>query len=273
LALRTEAAANKGKKQNYHPHNFVHCTDTRVINDSLVSLRFNEHIKQEDTMDRLRVWIESDRHGITKGAGRDACLIRPPPLRTSDTYDDEDAFKNVSLNLLSRYEALELSASETIRATIISPQERLSFHEALCNRKSRALHVSPSNVSLVERVDKIFGNDLLNMIREDTGGEDTRSLGKRQFGCPPMTPRENSTSSGSEYRNDVFEKITRRRRFFPDSDSKSGGFFRSRRVKNFDWSLADAVSQVQSLRLDGSQDTPKGDSTYQPPSLVSKEMV
>jgi hypothetical protein len=225
-------------------------------------------------MDRLRVWIESDRHGMTKGDGRDACdgLIRPPPLRTSDTYDDEDAFKNVALNLLSRYEALELSASETIRATITSPQERLSFHEALCIRRSRALHVSPSNASLVERVDKIFGSDLLKLIREDNGGEEIRSWGKRQFGCAPTTPRaiQNSTSS-PECRYEIFEKKTRRRRFFPDSDTKSGGFFRSRRVKHIDWSLADAVSQVQSLRLDGSQDTPKGDSTYQPPSPVSKE--
>lgn len=235
-------------------------------------LRFNK-----DTMDRLRVWIESDRHGMTKGAGGDASLLRPPPLRTSDTYDDEDAFKNVSLNLLSRYEALELSPSEAIKATIITPQERLSFHEALCIRRSRALHVSPSNASLVERVDKIFGSELLKMIREETGGGEIRSWGKRQFGCPPTTPRAilNPTSSGSESRQDVdvFEKNTRRRRFFPDSDSKSGGFFRSRKVKNFDWSLAEAVSQVQSLRLDGSQDMPKGDSTYQPPSPLSRVIV
>ena len=211
---------------------------------------------------------------MTKGAGVAASFFRPPPLRTSETYDDEDAFKNVSLNLLSRYEALELSASETIKATISSPQERLSFHEALCIRKSRAMHVSPSNASLVERVDKIFGSDLLKMIREDTGGEEIRTWGKRQFGCPPTTPRaiQNSMSSGSESRHDVvFEKKTRSRRFFPDSDSKSGGFFRSLRVKNIDWSLTDVVSQVKSLRLDSSQDTPKGDSTYQPPSPVSKE--
>jgi hypothetical protein len=31
------------------------------------------------------------------------------------------------------------------------------------------------------------------------------------------------------------------------------------------------MSQVKSLRLDSSDDTPKGDSTYQPPSPVSKE--
>jgi hypothetical protein len=212
---------------------------------------------------------------MTTSAGGDECLFRPPPLRTSDTYDDEDAFKNVSLNLLSRYEALELSASETIKSTLISPQERISFHEALCIRRCRSLHVSPSNASLVERVDKTFGSDLLKIIRDESGGEESRSWGKRQFGCPPTTPRaiQNSTSSGSESRHDVFEKKTRRRRFFPDSDSKGGGFFRSRRVKNIDWNIAEAVSQVQSLRLDGSQDTPKCDSTYQPPSPVSKEVV
>jgi hypothetical protein len=236
-------------------------------------------------MDRLRVWIESrpasmqeeDRHGMTMGFGGDAGLFRPPPLRTTSTYDDEDAFNNVSLNLLSRYDALSLSASEAIKATIISPRERISFHEALSIRRSRSLHVSPSTALLVERVDKTFGSDLLNMIREETGGEEIRSWGKRQFsvGGSPATPRaiQNSTSSGSESRHDVFEKKTRRRRFFPDSDSKSGGFFRSRRVKNIDWNLAEAVSQVQSLRLDGSQGTPKCDSTYQPPSPVSKQIV
>jgi hypothetical protein len=213
---------------------------------------------------------EEDGYGMALGADGDARLFRPPPLRTANTYDDEDAFNNVSLNLLSRYEALDLSASETIEATIISQRERISFHEALCIRRCRSVHVSPSNASLVERVNKAFGSELLRMSREETSGETTRSWGKRD--CPPTTPRGIQNSSGSESRDDYFEKKTRRTRFFPDSDSKGGGFFRPRRVQNIDWKLAEAVTQVQSLCLDGSPVPPKFDSssTYRPPSPVSR---
>lgn len=199
-----------------------------------------------------------------RGAGDGSSLFRPPPLRTSNTYDDEDIFNNVSLNLLSRYDALGLSAAETIQATIISQQERISFHEALCIRRSRSVHhVSPSTALLVERVDKTFGCELMRMIREENGGKEIQTWGKCHFSAdgPPTTP-----PAGSE----VVEKKARRRRFFPDSDSKGGGFFRSRKVKNIDWSLAEAVSQVQSLRLDGSPSTPKGAGAYQPPSPVGQ---
>jgi len=54
-------------------------------------------------------------------------------------------------------------------------------------------------------------------------------------------------SSGNRRSSSSKKSAKKSRRFFPDGD----GFFRSRRVKNLDWKLVEAISQVQSLRLDG----------------------
>lgn len=244
-------------------------------------------------MDRLRVWIESrstsmnddDPHGAGFSyyrEGDDETMFRPPPLRTSSTYDDEEAFTNVALNLLSRNGALGLSPAETIMATIISHRERISFYEALCIRRCRSVHVSPSNSSVVEQVDRTFGHELIRMIKEECGDTRNQSVG-RQLGNmgqhPPTAPRGIQIAMSSDSQPEVVEKKSRRRRFFPDSEAKGGGFFRSRKVKNIDWSLAEAVTQVQALRLDGASGpsgpcgTPKGFGAYEPPSPIANMVV
>jgi hypothetical protein len=105
-------------------------------------------------MDRLRIWIESRHSGSEEGPYINIC--RPPPLRTSNTYDDDDTFSNVSLNLLSRHEGLGLSAAETILATLISPKQRTSYYDGLCVRMDRFSHLPPSMASIVNSIDKKF---------------------------------------------------------------------------------------------------------------------
>jgi len=83
-------------------------------------------------------------------------------------------------------------------------------------------------------------------------------------GFPPKTPRHvaGPTSSGSSS-----QKKKKRRSFFPDCESV---LFRSRKVKNIDWKMAEAIEQVQSLRLDGegSNNTARKDGVgYRPPKL------
>lgn len=179
--------------------------------------------------------------------------FRPPPLRTSNTYDDDDAFYNVGRNLLSRHFALELSVSEAIRCTLIKPQERVSFYEGLQYRKLRMAHTphrSPTTMTLIEDIDRTFGAELKKMIDAEN------VCLKRQELCPAW--------SGSMVQEPKKQKHSR---FFPDSSSDPGSssFFRSRaRVQNLDWKLVEAISQVQSLRLDGSPAQPSGH--YQPPS-------
>jgi hypothetical protein len=219
--------------------------------------------------------MNDDEHNDNGYQGSGGFMFRPPPLRTtSNTYDDEEAFTNVAINLLSRYEALGLSANEAIMATIVDPRERISFHEALCIRKCRSVHVSPSSAVLVGHVDKAFGGELMKIIKLESGNMKILSLDKHldHGECPPTTPRaiHISSSSGSDSHHEVVEKKTRRRRFFPDTDSKGGGFFRSRKVQNIDWSMAEAVSQVQSLRLDGSCTPKEGNvGVYEPPTPIA----
>jgi hypothetical protein len=60
-------------------------------------------------------------------------LVRPPPLRTSDAYDDRDAFKTFPWSChdraLSDYRFREPASWSAARKAV--------FHETLCNRKSR----------------------------------------------------------------------------------------------------------------------------------------
>jgi hypothetical protein len=225
-------------------------------------------------MDNLKVWIESGSASMSEDGKmptfrNESKVSRPPPLLTSSTYDDEEAFVSVSLNLLSRYEALGLSAKETIKSTLIYPRERDSFFEALCARKSRSTHISTSTASLVDSVDRAFGRELMKMTQEENGGCNLQQpcvMRKFSDDILPTTPRATNvrspTFSNSESRRqDTSSAKKNRRRFFPES-----GFFGSRKVQNIDWKLAEAIEQVQCLRLDGSARTPRNSMGYEPPS-------
>jgi hypothetical protein len=212
-------------------------------------------------MDRLITWSSlSSFDGSSAGTTN---YDRPPPLRTVGTYDDDDFFNNVALNMLSRYEALNLSVSEAICSTLVSPKHRASFYEGLCSRLSRAshMHMSPSQRSLIQNTKKVFGRELRRIVESectDNFGTYLKQSPEFNNNLPPTTMRHS-------------EKKKKGRRFFPDSDSKAGGFFRSRKVQNIDWKLAEAIQQVQSLRLDGDTAMVQNDRTanvcYQPPQL------
>lgn len=171
---------------------------------------------------------------------------RPPPLRTAGTYDDDEFFNSVALNLLSRYEALNLSIAEAICCTLVSPGSRLSFWEALSSRMARSPHMSPSTQSLVQQTHQVFAPELKRMLETEV---DTTSK------SPPTAPRHIT-------RPQSFDKKKKGRRFFPDCDA----FFRSRKV--VDWSLTQTIQQVQSLQLDGTENYDKDRGmSYQPPQL------
>ena len=194
--------------------------------------------------------------------------FRPPPLRTSSTYDDDDAFNSVALNLLSRHRALDLSVAEVIKCTLVKPQDRASFFEGLQHRKCRVVNISPSTYSLLQDTDRTFGSELRRIVESES------SILKRQNVLP--TPRNNMLSSGSSGSSSsgaaplstrgTAPKKRKTRRFFPDCDSSV--LFRSRRVQNIDWRLVDAISQVQSLKLDGAPSgTMDGVDSYEPPTM------
>jgi hypothetical protein len=180
-------------------------------------------------------------------------LSRPPPLRTCSTYDDDEAFNNVALNLLSRHNTLGLSATEAILATLIDTNQRSSFYEALCIRLDRLAHLSPNTASFVHCLNENIGKELREMVLAENKGEPC-------YAKKPVTPR------GIGYCRNMKQKVNRR--FFPDgekgmvsspipSTATGGGIFGSkRRVQNIDWKLAEAIQQVNHLRLDGSQTSP-----------------
>ena len=181
--------------------------------------------------------------------------IRPPPLRTTGTYDDDEFFNSVALNLLARYEALNLSISEAICCTLVSVGSRLSFWEALCCRMARSEHdMSPSMQSLVHQTHQLFSVELKQMLQNEL---ETTAASKKS---PPTAPRHITRPLS-------FDKKAKKkgRRFFPDCDA----FFRSKKVVNLDWTLTQTMHQVQSLQLDGMEnenDKERG-MPYEPPQL------
>jgi hypothetical protein len=231
-------------------------------------------------MERIRqIWIESARSSSTIESSTSHCPFnsRPPPLRTSSTYDDDDAFNNVALNLLSRHEILGLSATEAILSTLINAKQRSSFYDGLCDRLDRSAHLSPNTASLVYSLERTFGKQLKDMTMEECKGQPC-------YATKPVSPRHtanmfsgNGMGSNGAYtcRSSISskKKLTPRR-FFPDGGDKlhapTIGFFggSKRRVRNIDWKVADAIEQVSRLQLDG-HDTPDHQhhqhSSYEPP--------
>lgn len=207
-------------------------------------------------MDRIRqIWIESARSSSFDGPHYH-CNVRPPPLRTSSTYDDDDAFNNVALNLLSRYETLGLKATETIMATLIGVKQRASFYDGLCVRLDRCSHLSPNTASLVTSLERILGKELKEMVVAESKGQPCYTT---KPVSPHPTPGGLTTCRNSK-------KKSMSRRFFPDVSDKTAAFFGSkRRVQNIDWKLAEAIQQVEQLRLDGMSSPCQAATCYEPP--------
>lgn len=183
--------------------------------------------------------------------------IRPPPLRTTGTYDDDEFFNSVALNMLARYEALNLSIPEAISCTLVSVGSRLSFWEALSSRIARSDHMSPSTQSLVQQTHLLFSIELKRMLEHELDTTSKKS--------PPTAPRHITRPLS-------FDKTTKSkkkgRRFFPDCDA----FFRSKKVVNLDWTLTQTIQQVQSLQLDGMENGDDNDKErgmpYEPPQYL-----
>jgi hypothetical protein len=208
-------------------------------------------------MDRLRIWIESRHSGSEDGPYIN--VYRPPPLRTSNTYDDDDTFSNVSLNLLSRYESLGLSATEAIVSTLISPKQRASFYDGLFVRLDRLSHLAPTMASIVHSINKVFGDQLRLLVEQESHDKCSNPYQK------PIAPRQQQ------------KKISRR--FFPETGDSNcpkpttaggGTFFRNKkRIQNIDWTLAQAIQRVESLRLDGDEGGPSGSSSSSSSTVVT----
>jgi hypothetical protein len=228
-------------------------------------------------MDRFKLWIESQSSSHEDDPATVPAsfsyVVRPPTLRTTSTYDDDEAFSKISLKLLATVELNGLSAKETIMQTLIQPRDRSSFLEGMHIRLSRSSQFSPSTASLVQSMFDQFGDELKRIVEEESGERNCHpfysphvSEEKRP---PPTTPRHVRSHSSFQGAESNAQKTaahpSSRRRFF--SDSESGGFFCSRKVRNLDWKLAEAIQQVQSLRLDGT--TPLA---YQAPPMAWLEL-
>jgi hypothetical protein len=159
--------------------------------------------------------------------------------------------------------------------------------------------------SIVQSIEKVFGTELRSMIEQEWNcGKGynppyQKPLAPRHIPIVPTSSELSASSSSTRSKNSSsHQKRKKSRRFFPDSGgdnnsmmSKSSSsttsnnvgtassFFRNKaRVQNIDWKLVQAIQQVESLRLDGDDNTPMGKSTpskfgtgsYQPPSYNSR---
>jgi hypothetical protein len=241
-------------------------------------------------MDRLRQWLESRNTNFDDGP---YISIRPPPLRTSNTYDDDETFNNASLHLLSRYKALGLSSREAIVSLLVTPKQRVSYYDGLCVRLDRLAHLPSTTAKLVHSIDQTFGNELRYIVEQESNGKGMNPYHK------PIAPRHvssdhhhhhhhhtsSSNNSHGSSTNSQKNKMKKSRRFFPEcngsfdsnkSSTNNVSFFRkNNRVQNIDWRLAQAIERVETLRLDGDDEpTVLGScsstvGSYQPPQQQS----
>ena len=205
--------------------------------------------------------------GIVFTFWRSIMSRRPPPLRTSGTFDDDEYFNSVALNMLARYQALNLSSSETIRSSLPSAKIRASFFEGMCSRLARASGMPPSIQTLLLSTKEAFGDELNVMVESENHFQVHTSFpsGNGVDSLPPITPRHTAKSFASRVFGQSSTKKNNRS-FFPDGDSKPG-LFRTRKVQNIDWKMAEAIQQVQTLRLDGQNSPQKRLRAYEPPQL------
>ena len=228
------------------------------------------------------------------GASKAGFLNRPPPLKTSSTFDNDDAFAAVARAMLYRYENEGQSERDAVHATLITAAEKRAFLEALDLRNVEIYateHQSELEENafhrLVQRVTTIFGDTMREMWREsqcrDVNNESsacgrtaaTLASSSNRYRKAPPSPKnalQHKSSTVSAQSNDSENSAgsRNRRRFFPDSDSSR----RCRTRIRFDWKLT-TPEPVQSLQLDGSLEdppTPQRKSLYEPPSPVESAL-
>lgn len=224
-------------------------------------------------MNQLKRWVENK----SAGAGSSRPNLN---LRTSNSYDCEERFSIVALNMLSRYEYFGMKPEDAIRETLVTPKDRSCFLEALNVRKmyshQHEHHLSPSTVNLVKTVECNFGKDLTRMVEKESspcgnmgntshiamgaaGYESnntpiTREQQNAVFQAQPclMIQRKCSqTHQGRGKRISTSKGQVPRAFFFPDTTSLFSVTSSKVTARNIDWKLAEAIEQVSSLRLDG----------------------
>jgi hypothetical protein len=203
------------------------------------------------TMDRLKSWIDqSPTERVYRRSVSDS--YRPPTvIQTDNTYDDDESFTLASLNLFSKHEYLSLTPRDAINSTLVFPLERSMYLDALYIRKGRACHLSPSTKELIQSVEKVFGVELKKIVDREscmTNPHNGAKFFHLSTSRPPSTPcREKNRKS------------------FCFGDA---AFFGGCKVAPLDWKLAEAIEQVQSLRLDGTS-APVA-SGYTPPTQLGR---
>ncbi|GKY96858.1 hypothetical protein MPSEU_000644900 [Mayamaea pseudoterrestris] len=213
-------------------------------------------------MDRLRNLFESRMDSapqVVHCPGRQG--FRPPPLKTTNlSYDDDETFGRVALSLLSRHTGYGLSVSDAIKTTFPKPEDRLVFLENLHHRTCPSTNLSPNTSSLVDQVEKTFGKELRKIAQQENV-----NLKRHVCDSLPRSTSINSVGTNSSQSSKSQPKRHKSRRFFADCDNV---LFRSRKVQNIDFRLVEAISQVQSLCLDGT--TPRAavaSGGYEAPSM------
>ena len=215
-----------------------------------------------NSVECLKTWMEqtSNKNNSSGTASRPRAVSdsyrpsEPPSVQTDNSYDDDESFTMASLNLLSKHEYLSLSPRDAINSTLVFPLERSMYLEALCVRKTRVCHLSPSAASLIQNVEKIFGVELKKIVERESCLTNPHHGSNKFFHLntnrPPSTPRREKN-----------------RRSFCFGESSA--FFGGCRVTKLDWKLTEAIEQVQSLRLDGSP-AATSTTTYTPPPQLGR---
>ena len=187
----------------------------------------------------------------------------PPSLTgIKSKFHDDEAFMKVSLNLLARFEALDLTAAESIESTLVSPDDQLAYYEALCAKLSQIRTVGgyPTG-SMIQKLDQQFSTELRDLCSLNfSGGGVTQSV------QAPMTPRNgrNQESLQAFFLNRRHN--TQARRFFPDIEPTPNRPMKRNMIRNLDWHLATAMQQVVSLSLDAAPTEKRDIPCYNPPS-------
>ena len=243
-------------------------------------------VANEESKYQQRVKGFSSSASLTDGGGKSGFMCRPPPLKTSSTFDNDDAFAAVAGAMLYRYENEGQSERDAVHATLISSAERRAFLEALDIRNVQIYaseHQSELEENtlhqLVQRTTDIFATTLRDMWRESATCEselnDMDSACDRnnasdtsgsKYRKPPPSPKhvlQSRSSSLSTHSSGSRSGVHSRRRFFPDSDSSR----RCRTRVRFDWKRP-TPEPVKSLHLDEHPPTPPRVSKYEPPSPI-----
>jgi hypothetical protein len=213
-------------------------------------------------MPHFRISVERNNEEATRICPGNGHLFPHQLNQQRDNPFNDEMFLNISLNMLARYEALNLTAKEAIESTLVSPEDRSAYYQALSFRLAHITGLRENSLtSVILRIDEEFGVELKAMVTALAGN-------KPKPIQAPMTPC-NARNPGRLTRFLIPLKGAQKvqRCFFPENDGRtSRSVMNSKKVRNIDWHLATAVQQVVSLSLDGSQPEKRGLACYKPPS-------